>query len=115
MDRFYLTTANPGWFHVFDIGGGLLEPKLLKSITTGEGAHHVAITRDEKLAFVQNALLNLPGMSDGSITVIDLDKEEAIADIDTLKNQGFNPNLIVLLPEWYNAAGHCNNGPQSRF
>ncbi len=52
-------------------------------------------------------------MSDGSITVIDLDKKEAIADIDTLKNQGFNPNLVVLLPEWYNAAGHCNNGPQS--
>ena len=26
-------------------------------------AHHVAITRDEKLAFVQNSLLNPPGMS----------------------------------------------------
>jgi len=29
--------------------------------------------------------------------------------------QGFNPNLIVFLPEWYNAAGHCNNGPASCF
>ena len=115
MDRLYLTTAKPGQFHIFDIGAGLLKPKLLKSIATGEGAHHVAITPDEKLAFVQNALLNLPGMSTGSITVIDLDKAEAIATIDTLKNQGFNPNLIVLLPEWYNAAGHCNNGPKSCF
>jgi len=41
-------------------------------------------------------------MSDGSITVIDVTKGEAIASVDTLKNQGrFNPNSIVLLP-----AGH---------
>jgi hypothetical protein len=45
--------------------------------------------------------LNLPGMSDGSITVIDVTQGEAIASVDTLKNQGFNPNSIVLLP-----AGH---------
>jgi hypothetical protein len=37
-------------------------------------------------------------MRDGSITVIDLAKGEPIASIDTLKNQGFNPNCIVLLP-----------------
>ena len=115
LDRLYLTTAQPGHLHIFDIGAGPLAPKLVKSIPTGEGAHHVAITLDEKLAFVQNSLLNLPGMSDGSITVIDLEKQEAVASIDTLKDQGFNPNLIVLLPEWYNAAGHCNNGPPSCF
>lgn len=114
MDRMYLTTANPGHFHIFDIRDSLA-PKLLASIATGAGAHHVAITRDEKLAFVQNSLLNLPGMSDGSVTVIDLEKQEMIGSIDTLKEQGFNPNLIVLLPEWYNAMGHCNIGPASCF
>ncbi len=87
----------------------------LALIATGAGAHHVAITRDEKLAFVQNSLLNLPGMSDGSVTVIDLEKQQVIGSIDTLKEQGFNPNLIVLLPDWYNAMGHCNNGPTSCF
>lgn len=74
-----------------------------------------SVTRDEKLAFVQNSLLNLPGMSDGSVTVIDLKKQQVIGNIDTLKEQGFNANLIVLLPEWYNAMGHCNNGPASCF
>ena len=41
-----------------------------------------------------------------SITVIDLEKQEAVASIDTLKNMGLDPNLIVLLPEWNDPAGH---------
>jgi len=98
-DRLYLTSGNPGQFHIFDISKGPGSPKLLKSIPTAGGAHHVAFTPDEKLAFVQNSLLNLPGMSDGSITVIDLAKSEAIGSIDTFKNQGLNPNMIVLLPK----------------
>jgi hypothetical protein len=55
---------------------------------------------------VQNSFLNLPGMAGGLITVIDLAKGEAIASMGTLKNAGFNPNLIVLLPEWNAEAGH---------
>jgi hypothetical protein len=105
-DRLYVTTAKPGHLHVFDIGKSAGKPELLKSIAAAEGAHHVAITKDEKLAFVQNSLLNLPGMSDGSITVVDLVKGEAIGSIDTLKDQGFNPNSIVLLPQWNHPAGH---------
>jgi hypothetical protein len=45
-------------------------------------------------------------MSDGSITVIDLKAETVIGNIDTLKNEGFNPNSMVLLPEWDDPAGH---------
>ena len=105
-DRFYLTTASPGQLHIFDIGKGPKAPKLLKSIPTANGAHHVAFTKDGRYAFVQNNLLGLPGMSDGSITVVDLAKGEVVASVDTLKNQGLNPNLIVLLPEWNDPAGH---------
>ncbi len=105
-DTLYVTTAVPGELHVFDISGGPLSPKLVKSLPAGEGAHHVAITKDERLGFVQNALLNLPGMSDGSITVVDLEKGEVIGSIDTLKEMGLNPNSIVLLPEWNHLAGH---------
>ena len=105
-DRFYVTTANPGHLHIFDLGAGLAAPRLQKSIVAAGGAHHVSITADERLAFVQNALLNLPGMSDGSITVIDLVKGERIGSVDTLKNTGFNPNSMVLLPKWYHAMGH---------
>ena len=67
-DRMYLTTAKPGHVHIFDTTNPN-QPKLLKSIPTAEGAHHVAFTKDGRYAFVQNTLLNLPGMSDGSITV----------------------------------------------
>ena len=66
----------------------------------------MGFTTDGKYAFVQNALLNLPGMDDGSVTVIDLEKQEVVASMDTLKELGFNPNSIVLLPEWNHFAGH---------
>ncbi len=105
-DRFYVTTAKPGHLHIFDISGDPTKPKLLKTLPAAEGAHHVAFTKDWRYAFVQNSFLNLPGMSDGSITVIDLKAETVVGNIDTLKNEGFNPNSIVLLPEWDDPAGH---------
>lgn len=106
VDRMYVTTAKPGHLHVFDISENLVQPKLLNSIPAGAGAHHVAFTKDWNYAFVQNALLNLPGMDDGAITVVDLNKEEVVASMDTLKNTGFNPNSLVLLPEWNHLGGH---------
>ena len=65
----YVTTAKPGQMHIFDLSAGPGKPRLLKSIPAAEGAHHIAFTLDGRYAYVQNALLNLPGMSDGSITV----------------------------------------------
>jgi len=105
-DRFYLTTAKPGVFHIFDISQDPKRPKLLKSIPTAGGAHHVAFTKDGRYAFVQNNLMGMPGMNDASITVIDMRQQKTIKSIDTFKNQGLNPNLIVLLPEWNDPAGH---------
>lgn len=104
--RMYVTTAKPGHLHIFDIGTKPGQPKLLKSIATAEGAHHVAFTKDGKYAFVQNALLNLPGMSDGAITVVDLKTETVVSSVDTLKNMGMNPNSMVLLPKWNDLMGH---------
>lgn len=105
-DRLYVTTGVPGHFHIFDISADPLNPKLLKSIPTAEGAHHVGISKDEKYAFVQNSLLNLPGMSDGSVTVIDLERQKVVKSMDTLKDAGLTPNSIVLLPEWNSFGGH---------
>jgi DNA-binding beta-propeller fold protein YncE len=105
-DRLYVTTANPGHFHIFDISKSLLKPELLKTLPVGNGAHHVSFSPNEQLAFVQNNFLGLPGMDDGSVTVIDLEKEAVVASMDTLKKQGLNPNAIVLLPEWHHDAGH---------
>ena len=111
VDRLYVTTADPGMFHVFDISLGALEPVLIKSLPTAGGAHHVAFSPSEKRAYVQNALLNLPGMNDGSITVIDLQKLVVEGSIETFKKNGLAPNSITMLPQWYHPAGHFNNGP----
>lgn len=96
-DRLYVTTAKPGHVNVYDISDPQT-PKFLKAIPAAPGAHHLVFSPDERYLFVQNSLLNLPGMSDGSITVIGVAKGEPIASVDTLKNQGLNPNSIVLLP-----------------
>ena len=96
-DRLFVTTAKPGHVNVYD-NSDPKRPKFLRAIPAAAGAHHLVLSQDERYLFVQNSLLNLPGMSDGSVTVIDLAKEEPIASMDTLKNQGFNPNCIVLLP-----------------
>jgi len=106
VDRMYLTTAAPGLFHILDIGQDPKRPKLLNSIPTAGGAHHVAFTKDGRYAFVQNNLLGLSGMNDASITVIDMREEKAIKSLDTFKNRGLDPNLIVLLPAWNDPAGH---------
>ncbi len=104
-DRLYVTTAKPGHLHIFDVSSPK-SPRLLKSLPAAEGAHHVAFTTDWKYAFVQNTLLSLPGMSDGSVTIVDLTAEEVVGSVDTLKNMGLNPNSIVLLPQWNHPAGH---------
>ena len=96
-NRLYVTTAKPGHVNVYD-NSDPRHPKFLKAIAAAAGAHHLVLSQDEQYLFVQNSLLNLPGLSDGSVTVIDLIKGEPVASVDTLKNQGFNPNCIVLLP-----------------
>ena len=106
-DRMFVTTAmKPGHLFVFDISGGPLTPKLLKQIETGDGAHHVGFTPDFKRAYVQNSFINLPDMRDGSISVVDLEAGEVVTTMDSLKDAGFNPNSLVLLPEWNHLAGH---------
>jgi hypothetical protein len=35
-----------------------------------------------------------------------LKAEKTIGTIDTLKNAGYNPNSLVLLPQWNDLAGH---------
>ena len=102
----YVTTANPGLMHIFDLSKDPAKPKLVTSIKTGRGAHHVGFTKDGRYAFVQNSFNNLPGMRDGSVSVVDLKTQKVVASMDTLKNMGLNPNCIVLLPQWNDLAGH---------
>lgn len=103
-DRLYVTTAKPGFVNLYD-NTDPRQPKFLKAFPAAPGAHHTVLSPDERYLFVQNSLLNLEGMSDGSITVIDLTKGTALGSIDTLKAQGFNPNCIMLLPNHFQKSG----------
>ena len=93
----YVTTANPGHVTRYDITDPQ-NPVFLNAIATAPGAHHVVFSPDEKYLFVQNNMLSLPGISDGSISVIDMAQGKSIASVDTLKTRGLDPNSIVLLP-----------------
>jgi 6-phosphogluconolactonase (cycloisomerase 2 family) len=97
-DLAYVSTASPGNLNVFDISDPT-DPKLIHAIPTAGGAHHMAFSEDRRYAFVQNSLLNLPGLHDGSISVVDLEKGEVVGSIDVLKEQGLTPNNIALLKE----------------
>lgn len=105
LDQMYITTASPGYLNVFDIKNPA-KPKLIKAIPTANGSHHIVLSPDERYAFVQNSLLNLPNMSDGSITVVDLKTQSVKTTIDTFKDQGLNPNNIVMMPKWHHDDAH---------
>jgi hypothetical protein len=45
-------------------------------------------------------------MSDGSITVVDLKTQSVKTSIDTFKDQGLNPNCIVMMPKWHHDDAH---------
>ena len=104
--RMYVTTANPGRMHIYDLGDNPAEATHVKTLLAGQGAHHVAFTKDGQYAYVQNSFINLPGMSEGTITVVDFKNLEVIDTINTFVDNGFNPNCIVLLPEWNDPMGH---------
>ena len=100
-DRLFVTTAKPGFVNLYD-NSDPSHPKFLQAIPAAQGAHHSVLSPDERYLFVQNSLLNLEGLSDGSITVIDLAKGGTVlGSIDTLKAQGLNPNCIMLLPNHF--------------
>jgi DNA-binding beta-propeller fold protein YncE len=103
-DRLYVTTAKPGFVNLYD-NTDPRQPRFLQAIPAAPGAHHSVLSPDERYLFVQNSLLNLEGLSDGSITVIDLKNDKVLGSIDTLKAQGFNPNCIMLLPNHFQQAG----------
>jgi hypothetical protein len=94
--RAYVSTARPGHLNTYDITRPA-EPRLLHSVATAGGAHHMAFSRDGRFAFVQNSFINLPGMHDGSITVVDLEGGTAVATIDTFRREGLTPNNITPL------------------
>ncbi len=97
-DRAYVTSAMPGHLNAFDITDPRA-PEHLWAAEAAGGAHHLVFSPDGSRAYVQNSLLNIEGMNDGSISVIDLETGEKIDSIDTFKDAGLTINTIVLTPE----------------
>jgi DNA-binding beta-propeller fold protein YncE len=113
-DRLFVTTAKPGFVNLYD-NSDPRQPKFLKAIGTAGGAHHTVLSPDERYLFVQNSFLNLEGMSDGSITAIDLKGDKVLGSIDTLKAAGFNPNCIMPLPNHFQKGGIQNHPQKSKL
>jgi DNA-binding beta-propeller fold protein YncE len=97
-DRAYVTSAIPGHLNAFDITDPR-QPEHLWAAEAAGGAHHLVFSEDGSRAYVQNSLLNIDGMNDGSISVIDLETGEKTGSIDTFKDAGLTINTIVLTPE----------------
>lgn len=97
-DRAYVTSAMPGHLNALDISDPRA-PKHLWAAEAAGGAHHLVFSEDGSRAYVQNSLLNIDGMNDGSISVIDLETGEKTGSIDTFKDAGLTINTIVLTPE----------------
>lgn len=97
-DRAYVTSAMPGHLNAFDITNPRA-PEHLWATEAAGGAHHLVFSHDGSRAYVQNSLLNIEGMNDGSISVIDLETGEKIDSIDTFKDAGLTINTIALTPE----------------
>ncbi len=103
--RAYVTTANPGHLNAFDITDPR-DPKHLGAAATAGGAHHMVFSADGTQAFVQNGLLNLPGMNGGSITVVDLAGMKPVGSIDVFKDAGRSINMIELTAQDGGAHAH---------
>lgn len=101
----YVTTAMPGHVNAFDISDPRA-PAHLGAVATAAGAHHMAFSEDGRLGYVQNGLMNLEGVNDGSITLVDLQTLEAVGSIDTFKEAGFTVNMIEGMPDDPRAHAH---------
>lgn len=95
------------WRYVADTLSSSLPPNFLE-LSGGvrryrlPTVHDTVLSPNERYLFVRNNLLNLEGMSDNSITVIDLAKRERVVrSIDKLRRQNVNPNCIMLLPNHF--------------
>jgi DNA-binding beta-propeller fold protein YncE len=93
-NKLYVSFGAPGGVNVYDIAEPIA-PKLLKTLPAGAGAHHIVFHQD--YMFVQNNLLNLPKLNEGTISVVNWKTGQLEATVDSLVKQGLKPASIVLL------------------
>jgi DNA-binding beta-propeller fold protein YncE len=98
----YVSFAAPGAINVYSLDE-LPELPLKRTLMTGAGAHHMAFfeTRSGREVLVsQNNLINLAGLNDGTLMVVDIYSGEILGTLDMAAEYGLMPESI----EW--AFGH---------
>jgi DNA-binding beta-propeller fold protein YncE len=98
----YVSFAAPGAINVYSLDE-LPELPLKRTLLTGAGAHHIAFfeTRSGREVLVsQNNLINLEGLNDGTLMVVDIYTGEILGTLDMAGEYGLMPESV----EW--AFGH---------
>jgi hypothetical protein len=98
----YISFAAPGVVKVYDLArlpemaaAGKLEAT--RTLQAGPGAHHMAFFETpsgRELMVVQNNLLDIPDINEGSLTIIDLADGATVATIDLAEEHGIKAESI---------------------
>lgn len=92
----FISWAVPGVVEVYSLDNlPVLTPK--RSFATGAGAHHMAFFRTRsgrEVVAVQNNLLNIDGLNDGTITVHDVYTGQLLGTADLPSRYGIMPEAV---------------------
>lgn len=92
----YVTFAQPGAVHVYGLDA-LPELPLRRTLPAAAGAHHLVFfttPSGREVVAVQNNLLALDGLAEGSLMVVDQRTGEVLGRVDLPASHGFLPESI---------------------
>jgi DNA-binding beta-propeller fold protein YncE len=92
----YVSWALPGHVNVYNVNNPE-QPKLIRTIKTDKGAHHVDFSKDGKYMFVQNNMLNLEGMDAGTISVVELKSGNVVGTVNSFLDANLRAESMILL------------------
>lgn len=92
----YVSFANPGEVNEYSLENPE-QPRLIRTLTAQQGAHHVMFSPDNRYMYVQNNLLNIDGINAGTISVIDYKTGDTVAVLDEFVENGMMIESIDLL------------------
>jgi DNA-binding beta-propeller fold protein YncE len=98
----YVSFAFPGAINVYSLDA-LPDLPLKRTLTTGAGAHHMAFFKTKsgrEVLVSQNNLINIEGLNDGTLMVVDIYTGEVLGTLDMVAEFGLMPESV----EW--AFGH---------
>lgn len=92
----YVSFASPGVIHVYSLES-LPRLPLVRTLPAAPGAHHMTFFKTasgREVVAVQNNLLNMEGLNDGTIMVLDVYTGEVVDTLDMAGLYGLMPESI---------------------